>query len=595
MPLKILNRKAQDGLIRYAEPFAALAEILEIDFPDQLIEKAWNFLLLAHSHDAINGVTLDKTAEDTAHKLKQVIEIGQVITDMTAMEILKKTSLAKYSQDDILIAVFNTAPRESDQIVEIKVDVAEDKRCRRLRAIDAGGEELSVQTISHSRHVAPVNVQNSRALPFYSDRHTLHVSTGSIPGYGFKIIKLVPDEFYNANLKFWHGTYEQGTQNQGPCKFGNYYLLVDINPDGTYDLESKLTGQRFENLGFYENSGDVGDFWQRVKPDYDQIMYSKGLPARIYLKEDGPLVTTYVSEIIMKVPAKADKSSRFASRRADHTEEIKISTALTLKAGTPYLEVKTTIHNNARDHRLRVGFPTFIDTNESVAMGHFNVDSRPIGRAYENGIRDGEMSTLPMQNFLELSDGKNGLAISNRELIEFEVTEDISRTAYLTLLRCMDVNICTEGRCGTIETGAMGPQCLGEHTFHYAIYPHRGDWQEGDVYQVMEDFVYPPRVYQISKHDKGTLPESLSLLTIDPSSVQIASVKRAQDTDGTIIRFYNPGTETVNAKLKFAKKPLEAFITDLNEEIIEQLDVAADGTVKIEIQCCKIITVLCKF
>jgi mannosylglycerate hydrolase len=228
-------------------------------------------------------------------------------------------------------------------------------------------------------------------------------------------------------------------------------------------------------------------------------------------------------------------------------------------------------------------------------MGHFNVDSRPIGRAYENGIRDGEMSTLPMQNFLELSDGKKGLAILNKELIEYEVTEDQSRTAYLTLLRCMDVNICTEGRCGTIETGADGPQCLGEHSFHYAIYPHKGDWQEGDVYQVMEDYVYPPRVYQISKHDGGNLPESLSLLTIEPSSLQLASVKRAQDRDGMIVRFYNPAKETLNAKLKFAKKPMEAFITDLNEQNLDPLEIASDGSVTIEAQTCKIITILYKF
>jgi mannosylglycerate hydrolase len=423
----------------------------------------------------------------------------------------------------------------------------------------------------------------------------LHVSTGPIPGYGYKIIKLVPDEFYNARLKFWHGTYEQGTQNQGPCQFGNNYLRVDINPDGTYNIESKLTGQRFENLGFYEDSGDVGDFWQRVKPEFDQIIYSKGLPARIYLKEDGPLVTTYVSDIILKVPAKANKSSRFASSRVENIEEIKIITELTLKKGTPYLEVKTTVQNEARDHRLRVGFPTFIDTNESVAKGHFNVDSRPIVRSYEDGIRDGGMSTLPMQNFLELSDGKHGLAILNRELIEYEVTEDKSRTAYLTLLRCMDVNICTEGRCGTIETGATGPQCPGEHTFHYAIYPHTGNWHEGDVYKVMEDFVYPPRVYQISKHNGGNLPESLSLLTIEPSSVQLSSVKREQDSDDIIIRFYNPAPGTVDTRLKFAHEPSAAFISNLNEEFIAQLEAKDDGSFVIETQQCKIITVRCKF
>ena len=111
MPLKVLNRQAQNSLVRYAEPFATLAESLGVEYPTQFIEKAWLFMLLAHSHDAINGVTLDKTAEDTAYKLKQIIEIGQVVTDMSAVEILKMTDLKKYADDDILLAVFNPTPR----------------------------------------------------------------------------------------------------------------------------------------------------------------------------------------------------------------------------------------------------------------------------------------------------------------------------------------------------------------------------------------------------------------------------------------------------------------------------------------------------
>ena len=112
---------------------------------------------------------------------------------------------------------------------------------------------------------------------------------------------------------------------------------------------------------------------------------------------------------------------------------------------------------------------------------------------------------------------------------------------------------------------------------------------------MMEKFVYPPRLYQISRHDRGTLPESLSLLTIEPSSVQISSVKKAQDTEGIIIRFYNPASDTVNIKLTFARKPSAAFKTNLNEEIIEQIDIASEGTITMETTACKIATILCRF
>ena len=592
MPLKVLNRKAQNALIRYAEPFAVLAESFGIEYPKQLIDKAWQFLLLAHSHDAINGVTLDKTADDTTYKLNQIIEIGQVVTDMSAIEILKKTDLKKYADDDILLAVFNPTAREVDHIVDVAIDIAESKRCRRLKAYDSEDSELTVQNTSHAYHAATVCVQNSRALPFYCDRHKIKLETGKIPAYGYKIIKLVPDEFYNEKNAFWLGTYEQSKQTTEPYCMENKHLKVEINPDGTYNVTSKSTDEVYNGLGFYEDGGDVGDYWQRVEPEHNKIFYSKGIPATIYLKEDGPLVTTYVCDIIMKVPAKADKTNRFATARVDEIAEIKISTELTLKADSPYLEVKATVNNSAMDHRLRVGLPTYIKTDTSHAMGHFNVDSRPIGRDYKDGIRDGQMSTLPMQNFLDLSDGQNGLAILNKELIEFEITEDKSSTAYLTLMRCMDVNICTEGRCGTIETGATGPQCLGEHTFNYAVYPHKGDWAKGDVYNQVEKYIYTPRAYQISKHENGTMQENQSLLEIDNPMIQISTIKKAQDADGIIARIYNPNSETEKCTLSFASEIENACTVNMNEEKEETLKVKNKKHISLDIRPCKIVTLL---
>ncbi len=592
MPLKVLNRQAQNSLMRYAEPFATLAESLGVEYPKQFIDKAWKFMLLAHSHDAINGVTLDKTADDTVYKLKQIIEIGQVVTDMSAIEILKKTDLKRYADDDILLAVFNPTARETQQIIDVSIDVAESKKCRRLRAYDSDDSELVVQNISHSYHPATVCVQNSRALPFYCDRHKIKLETGIIPAYGYKIIKLVPDEPYNKKKTFWLGTYEQPKQTTEPYCMENKHLKVEINSDGTYNVTSKLTDQTYNGLGFYEDGGDVGDYWQRVEPAYNKIYYSKGRPATVYLKEDGPLVTTYVCDITMQVPAKADKTEKFATTRADETAELKISTELTLKADSPYLEVKVIVNNSAMDHRLRVGLPTYIETDISHAMGHFNVDSRPIGRKYENGLRDGQMSTLPMQNFIDLSDGKSGLAILNKELIEHEITEDKSRTAYLTLLRCMDVNICTEGRCGTIETGATGPQCLGQHTFNYAICPHKGNWAEGDVYSQMEKYIYTPRAYQISKHENGTMQESQSLFEIDNPLIQVSGIKKAQDTDGIIVRIYNPNSEIEKCTLSFASEIKNAYIANMNEEKEKTLELKNEKQIPLDVGPCKIITLL---
>jgi mannosylglycerate hydrolase len=498
--------------------------------------------------------------------------------------------LKAYSQDDILLGIFNPTAHECRQVIRIAVDVPTEESPRRLSALDTDGNCLAVQPIAHFSHQAPVCVENSRALPYYADRHFVYLDTGKIPAYGYKIVKVVPVDQYKKNLLFWHPTYEYGSQLCGPNKMANRYLEVEIHPDGTFTLKSIVTGQEFSKCGFYEDSGDIGDYWQRVRPEYDKVYHSTSFPANIYVKEDGPLVTTFVCEQTLKLPAFAQKPSRFNNSRSGELAEVKICTELKLKANNPFLEVEVTVTNDVRDHRLRVGIPTFIAAEVSAAMGHFNVDSRPIVRNYESGIRDGEMGTMPMQHFVDISDGSKGVAILCDTLSEFEVSEDHSRTVYLTLLRCMETNISTEGRCATVDSAAHGSQCPGKNTFRYAVFPHRGSWRQAHVYDVMEQFVLAPKVYQVSRHDHGSLPQRLSLFAMDNKNMQVSAIKRSEDGDGVVVRLYNPTESSQTGNLKIAGAVKQVWITNMNEEKQEKLSYK-DG-VTVSLTQCEIKTIL---
>lgn len=594
MPIKALNRLAQKGLIRYAEAFAALAVPFGIEFPHAFIDKAWQYLLLAHSHDALNGVTLDKTSDDTAYKLKQVIELSQVVTDRTARELLCRADMSAFDKDDILLAVFNPCPREAEQVIEVTVDIPRERRCRWLKAFDAYGTMLAAQPVDHEPHAAPVCVKNSRALPFYADRHRLYLRTGVIPAYGFKLLKLEPGPAYDDNLHFWHCAYEYGSQVTGPNTMENEHLRVTVNSNGTFELTHKSSGRTFSQLGWYEDTGDVGDYWQRVHPEHNTVVNTLGLNAEISLVEDGPLVTTYAIRFEMPVPARAEKPNRFARRRSAEKTNLSIETRLTLRAGSPYLEMSSTVENTARNHTLRVCFPTDIAAKTSDAMGHFHVDSRPIDLPRdENGIRDAGMSTLPMQNFVDLSDGSFGLAVLNNDLIEYDISQDARRTLALTLLRSVDVFICSEGRCATIETGADGPQCLGKHSYHYALMPHAGDWRTADIYGQTERFIHAPRAYQVSPHNRRELPSDVSLLRIDNPNVQLEAVKPAESGEGLAVRLYNPSPEPQTATLHLAAPLKNAARANLNEEPIGPLH--PDGpAVTLDLEPYKIVTVLLK-
>ncbi|NIP95670.1 MAG: hypothetical protein GWO24_20385, partial [Akkermansiaceae bacterium] len=58
-------------VLRKAEPLAAALSLLGRSYPRGLMDRAWKYLLQAHPHDSINGVTQDRTADDTEYRLHQ--------------------------------------------------------------------------------------------------------------------------------------------------------------------------------------------------------------------------------------------------------------------------------------------------------------------------------------------------------------------------------------------------------------------------------------------------------------------------------------------------------------------------------------------
>jgi mannosylglycerate hydrolase len=159
------------------------------------------------------------------------------------------------------------------------------------------------------------------------------------------------------------------------------------------------------------------------------------------------------------------------------------------------------------------------------------------------------------------------------------------------LLRCVGIDICTEGRCGTTDSSDEGAQCLGTHRFSLAVCPHKGNWIDAKLYSAVEEYTLSPRMYQVSKANEGRLPMDMSLLEVSNPDVQLAAVKKAQREEGIVIRIYNPTQSSQSCDLKLAGNISKAFKTDMNEEKQQELNL--DGnTISLDLGPCKIVTVL---
>ena len=75
----------------------------------------------------------------------------------------------------------------------------------------------------------------------------------------------------------------------------------------------------------------------------------------------------------------------------------------------------------------------------------------------------------------------------------------------------------------------------GEHEFVYAIYPHRGTWRNGTV-QAARHLHSPLRFTKVGR----SRPVHPSLLRIHGDPVELAALKKAEDSDDIILRLYEP-------------------------------------------------------
>src|SRR5437764_12522444 len=94
---------------------------------------------------------------------------------------------------------------------------------------------------------------------------------------------------------------------------------------------------------------------------------------------------------------------------------------LSLEADIPRLDLELEIINRAPAHRMRAHFPLPFQVVESAADTAFPVTRRPvIGPRRDPGAAEIELPTYPMWSFVDVSDGRAGLALIADALHDYE-------------------------------------------------------------------------------------------------------------------------------------------------------------------------------
>jgi len=352
----------------------------------------------------------------------------------------------------------------------------------------------------------------------------------------------------------------------------NAFLRLGADPaTGTFWLEDRRSGRRWEGLHQLEDEGDSGDVYNHNPPPEDQRVVRPAAPPHIQAWEEAPFGSCLEVAMLWEIPAGLRPDRR---GRSVETVAVPVMVRAWLRPGLPRLDFETVVENRAADHRLRVVFPTGIRATTWITEGAFDLVARPVGSPtpVKTAVEQ-PAPTQPQQGFALVEGEEGGLLLANHGLPEIEARPGPEGVALvLTLLR--GAGWLSRGDL-TTRRGHAGPplptpaaQMQGRWTFRYSLIPYSDRWEAiREAYR----FLAPPE----AAAGPGR-PVALPFLRVEPSAFVLTALKLPEEGDGWIVRGYNASEAPLIVRLTFWRPLREAWRADLQEAPLEPLVLEGD-------------------
>lgn len=592
--LKIANDRLEGLLVYQAEPLAAIAWALGRPYPSAALARAWEFLLQNHSHDSVGCSSADSVYRDIMNRYERAEDIARELIDESmqwlALAVGRPVENAAAGKTLLL---FNPLSWAQTGTVSTQVDIPLALGFE-PPAVSEAGRLLPSQVESRTETLLiRYNPQRGHTTTVPTQRTRLIVEAGAVPPLGYRAVTLRNGTAPVAEpgLAVASDTVE------------NRILRITAQSNGTLDVLDKSSGRVLAGLLVFEDGGESGSGYDYIPPTQDRLVRSDAFPASVQVEFNSPLKATLRIESVMTLPAAlaVDRKSR-----GGENVDCRLVSRVTLTQGSPRVDIETTVDNRAKDHRLRVLFPSGLPgATHACAEQPFDVVARPIAKPMEPA-RPGApiITTKPQQSFVDVSDGKAGLMIANQGLYEYEVIDDAVRTVALTLLRCID-RLDAGGSVQPLDFVMPLGQSPGLHTFRYSIIPHGGGgWRESC--REAWAFKYPVQAV-LQRHPEesvlpgytppavaGTLPECHSFVQLGPDPLIVSSFKKHETRDTLVLRVWNSADEPVTGQVSLSipdRRVIAAWATDLSEERQGSLAVSAGGEVPVVLRPRGLLTV----
>lgn len=589
MPLKRMNAACQYALERWAEPAAAWNLLLGNAYPAVSLRNAWKEVLKNQQHDGIGGCHVDRVTKTMEERYTSAKEIGETVTRNSLRDLTCRIDFSHLGDREIGLVVYNPTQYARGEMITVSIDVPREwefrykeghyRRDFGFKVTDHCGNRIGAQLLAIEDDTAYSYLKFGNVFKFDTARCTLVIEARDIPPMGYATFTISPELAIPRPVE---------VLSPETNVLENEYLRAEIGQNGTISLTDKQTGVTHRQLHYFEDAGDKGGPLLFDMPYENGVYNTLTMSPSVSLVYNGPLYAKYCivyewqlpesicSKVKIHVPHGTEWVDQGRLQRSARKKTITIRTEVLLRKNSRQLEFVTTVDNTVCDHRLRVMLPTGLTHAEyGVADSPFDVVRRPISVPDSSGWYESAARTWPTQSLVSVADDNSRVTVVHRGLSEYEITDNPSRTICLTLLRAIG----TAGNPTELYQYQELAQCLGEHTFQYALFV--GEAATGDSAELMAEAIavnVPLRAAQTTRHC-GDLEARKSFFTVSSPRFVVTAVKKAETGDGLIIRGYNASDDRVDLFLRFDSTVLRAMKVTLEEKAIEPLTVVDNRTI----------------
>ena len=473
--------------------------------------------VLLHDVELLHSLAL-ATLENHGYPQEDINENWKILLRNQFHDILPGSSITEVYQDaaEEFAALFTSAEGQEREVLQVLAD-----------EVDFDGQKLVVfntlswerggrVTLPWSQELAgkgfwtEAGVRLASKIVEYQGERRLEVTVPAIPALGYASFALRPEDGSDMPRP------KEAVTLSDRVIESQYYKLA-FNEKGQivslFDKEAKREvipqGQVANELQAFEDRPMNYDAWD-IDLYYQEKQYPVDELSKWEVLEDGP------DRVVVGLEWKFLDST--------------IRQRISVYAESRAIDFATEIDWQEHSILLKAAFPVAVRSTKATYEIQYGNVERP---THYNTSWDWAKFETVAQKWVDLSERNYGVSLLNDCKYGHDIKNNVMR---LTLLK------------SAIEPDPQADQ--GLHQFTYGLLPHQGDWYEAKTTQAGYELNFPLRGV-ISSSAQGTLASSGHLLQVESESTILDTVKKAEDSQELVLRFYEFGNRTDQISVTF--------------------------------------------